>query len=1247
MKANRAAAAQRAGIAADALVLEDAIAAPDLVTDPATGYLIPDYFGGTPNWANSPIPDFTDPANCPPPNYCGMRKFVDSLPLPNAPNNLGSSLPVAVPDTTSYAGADYYEIALVEYEQQLHSDLPPTRLRGYVQEVNGTQVGTPQYLGPVIVAQKGRPVRIKFTNRLPTGTGGNLFLPVDATIMGAGPGPNGTWTDPPTPADQQCKKTGGLVPATCYTENRATLHLHGGVTPWISDGTPHQWITPAGESTGYPEGVSVYNVPDMPNPGKPGGGTNPVGSGSQTFYYSNEQSARLMFYHDHAWGLTRLNVYAGEAAGYVLQDAVEHELVNNGIIPALGIPLVIQDKTFVDARRIQQTDPTWVWGTGPQRSDNPLFRTPKTGDLWWPHVYMTAQNPYDLSGTNAMGRWVYGPWFWPPTTGIPFKEVPNPYYDCGAGGACTRPEQPPTMPGTPQPSWGAEAFLDTPTVNGTAYPYLEVPAGPVRFRVLNAAHDRFFNLSLYEASDGTLPDGTVVSKTEVALNASEVLEAKLDPFGVFPTPDAAPGPDWLYIGTEGGFLPKPVVVPAQPITWVSDPTVFNAGNVDEHSLLLGPAERADVIVDFSGYAGKTLILYNDAPAAFPARDPRYDYYTDNADLTDTGGSPTTVPGFGPNTRTVMQIRVVGGGGGPFDRTRLEAAFRSTANQPDGQAGVFQRSQDPIIVGQTAYNETYDTTFPATYPNWGIGRIQDFAINFQTVDGRTVTLNTEPKAIQDEMGESFDDYGRMSAMLGLERPFTQAGNQNFVLQRYVDPPTELVKLSGVSPTLIGTADDGTQIWRITHNGVDTHPVHFHLFHVQLINRVGWDGAIRLPHPTELGWKDTVRISPLEDTFVALRPVTPNMTTLPFKVPNSVRPLNPAAPIGSTFGFTNLDPVTGQGISTFNELTNFGYEYVWHCHILSHEENDMMRGVVFAFPPDTPVLSSTVSGAGTARQVTLTWTTSLLATNFTVQRATDAAFTNAIDIPAGNVTTFTETIGNSAFHYRVRASNVVGSTAQGYHTITSDSAYSNAVAISAPVTPGAPTGLTAVVEVVQPDPLAVAVRLTWTDTAVNETAFEVQRAAVGAPFTLLATVGPLDGTGTVSYTDTAVSVGQTWRYRVRARNGALLSAFSNTLSVPLTVPAAPGSVRALVARTGATDRVTISWLDASNNEAGFVIERASDSAFTQNRDVYTVGANVRSFAQTVNRGLTFYYRVQSTNAIGSSAFSNATPFPIVTP
>ena len=52
-------------------------------------------------------------------------------------------------------------------------------------------------------------------------------------------------------------------------------------------------------------------------------------------------------------------------------------------------------------------------------------------------------------------------------------------------------------------------------------------------------------------------------------------------------------------------------------------------------------------------------------------------------------------------------------------------------------------------------------------------------------------------------------------------------------------------------------------------MDTHAIHFHLFNVQVINRVGWDGAIRPPDPNELGWKETIRMNPLEDCIVALQ------------------------------------------------------------------------------------------------------------------------------------------------------------------------------------------------------------------------------------------------------------------------------------------------------------------------------------------------------------------------------------------
>ena len=105
----------------------------------------------------------------------GIRKFADTLPQLGVKNDLGEMLSVAVPDTTTYPGADYYEITLEQFNWQFHTDLTKTPgtvspsdtlVRGYVQ----TNVPTPvyDYLGPVIVAHAGRPVRIKFFNKLPT-----------------------------------------------------------------------------------------------------------------------------------------------------------------------------------------------------------------------------------------------------------------------------------------------------------------------------------------------------------------------------------------------------------------------------------------------------------------------------------------------------------------------------------------------------------------------------------------------------------------------------------------------------------------------------------------------------------------------------------------------------------------------------------------------------------------------------------------------------------------------------------------------------------------------------------------------------------------------------------------------------------------------------------------------------------------------------------------------------------------------
>ena len=86
---------------------------------------------------------------------------------------------------------------------------------------------------------------------------------------------------------------------------------------------------------------------------------------------------------------------------------------------------------------------------------------------------MPNEDIYDPSGANPLGRWDYGPWLNPATV--------------------------PINTHLPTPSHVPEALGDTMVVNGTAFPYLNVPAAAVRFRILNACDDRSLNLQFYVA----------------------------------------------------------------------------------------------------------------------------------------------------------------------------------------------------------------------------------------------------------------------------------------------------------------------------------------------------------------------------------------------------------------------------------------------------------------------------------------------------------------------------------------------------------------------------------------------------------------------------------------------------------------------------------------------------------------------------------------------------------------------------
>jgi hypothetical protein len=157
-------------------------------------------------------------------------------------------------------------------------------------------------------------------------------------------------------------------------------------------------------------------------------------------------------------------------------------------------------------------------------------------------------------------------------------------------------------------------------------------------------------------------------------------------------------------------------------------------------------------------------------------------------------------------------------------------------------------------------------------------------------------------------------------------------------------------------------------------VDAHPVHFHLYNVQVVNRVGWDGTVKPPKANELGWKETLRMNPLEDIYVAIKAKKPALGG--FGLPLSSRARDPSQPIGTPTGFTQIDAMTGNPATVLNQVDNYGWEYVWHCHILGHEENDFMRPVKFnanELPPTAATGLAVVADlSGNPDIVALSWT-----------------------------------------------------------------------------------------------------------------------------------------------------------------------------------------------------------------------------------------------------------------------------------
>ena len=605
--------------------------------------------------------------------------------------------------------ADYYEISMKQISEQiLPAGFPATTVWGYG-SVNGAGSKNPVMLhnapSLTIEAQAGRPVRIKWINDLKDPvTGAYLphLLPVDPTLHWANPAGGAGGRDTRPLFDVTPNPYTGPVPTVS--------HVHGAVGVGDeSDGYAEAWYLPNASNipAGYATEGTWYNF----FKGKASTGYGATwGPGFATFQYPNLNRASTIWYHDHALGMTRLNVYAGPAGFYIIRGGPDG------------------DKAVLDTRTGL---PAVLPGPAPKEGDK--FPSNKA---YYEIPIAIQDRAFNTDGSL----------FYPDT---------REFFD---GATAFVPGYLPTT--DLSPIWNPEFFGNTIMVNGATWPFLNVEQRRYRFRFLNGCQSRFLILGFA----------------------------------------SIPGVEVWQIGNEGGFLAAPVNLTAM-------------GN----QLLMGLAERADLIVDFTNVPVGNYVLGNLGPdEPFGGGIPGLDFPV--ADPASTG--------------MIMQFNVV----------------------------------PPL---------SPDTTTPPMF------------LQLPAIIPLPASTVTRPLALLEEMSSFWD--GPAAAMLG------NVDNTGMAMhQMWMDPVTENPAVGAV------------ETWEFYNFTADAHPMHVHEVAFEVVDRqpitftedmghimnIQLAGPSRPPEAWESGLKDTVIAYPGEVTRVKAQFLT-----------------------------------AGQ--------------FVWHCHIVEHEDNEMMR------------------------------------------------------------------------------------------------------------------------------------------------------------------------------------------------------------------------------------------------------------------------------------------------------------------
>lgn len=353
-----------------------------------------------------------------------------------------------------------------------------------------------------------------------------------------------------------------------------------------------------------------------------------------------------------------------------------------------------------------------------------------------------------------------------------------------------------------------------------------------------------------------------------------------------------------------------------------------------------------------------------------------------------------------------------------------------------------------------------------------------------------------------------------------------------------------------------------------------------------------------------------------------------------------------------GSFSVIAVVGEDVTDYQDTgLQPGTTYLYRVQAFNAAGGSAYSETVTAITQGTPVLvpaapSGLVAQALSSYQVRLTWAdNSGNEDGFRIERAGAGGAYAQIAQVAVNIRSFDDggVQPSTSYTYRVRAFNAAG-----------NSIYSNTASVT---TPALPQGLPAPGNLTARGVSSSQIELGWTDNSANEDGFRIERMLTDvdprlpqAPAAAQQVPPPVPsfveiarvGAGVVRYTDTGLSAGQGYVYRVCAYNTAGNSAYSNeatgwTQSVALTAPSAPSG---LTARAISSSRIDLAWTDNSSNESGFRVERRLSASMTATfAEIALVGPGVTTYASTGLSASTGYeYRVRAYNTAGNSAYSN---------